>query len=200
MSTPEPTRFARLQQRYRDHDMPWDQALPPPEVIAIAERLPPGRLLDLGCGTGRASLFLAAHGWQSDAVDFVPEAITLAELRVRTAGVTAQVRLHLASVTDLGFLGGPYDLAIDVGCMHGLAGAELHAYTAEVARLVRPAGCYLLFAHLREPDQAGRSGILATTVADHFGATFEFESVEPGVTVVGERRTASVWYTLRRRG
>jgi SAM-dependent methyltransferase len=75
MTTPEPTRFERLQQRYRANDLPWDRDLPPPEIIALAEHLPPGRVLDLGCGTARTSVFLAARGWQADAIDFVPDPI-----------------------------------------------------------------------------------------------------------------------------
>jgi SAM-dependent methyltransferase len=200
MTTPEPTRFTRFQQRYRDGDLPWDHDLPPPEIIAMAERLPSGRILDLGCGTARASVFLAARGWEADGVDFVPEAIALAEERVRTAGMAAQVRLHVGSVTDLSFLVGPYDLAIDVGCMHGFEGADLHAYAAEVVRLVRPAGCFLLFAHLREPDQEGSTGIPDATIMNLFADTFAFETVEYGTTVVGDRQMDSAWYTLRRCG
>jgi SAM-dependent methyltransferase len=200
MTTSEPTRFERLQQRYRTGDMPWDHELPPPEVIAMAERLAPGRVLDLGCGTARASVFLAARGWEADSVDFVPEAIALAEARVRTAGLAAQVRLHVGSVTNLSFLVEPYDLAIDVGCMHGFEGEDLHAYAAEVTRLVRPAGCFLLFAHLREPDQDGLVGIPDAQIMELFADTFVFEAVERGTTVVGDLRTASAWYTLRRCG
>lgn len=97
------TRFQRFQQRYRDGEIPWDADLPPPEVIAVADVLPPERALDLGCGTGRACVYLAARGWSVDGVDFVPEAIMRAEERIRRAGVTDRVRLFAASVTDLHF-------------------------------------------------------------------------------------------------
>ena len=61
------TRFQRLQQRYRDGNIPWDHDLPPPEVIAVAAELPPGRVLDLGCGTARVRLSGSAGmggGWR----------------------------------------------------------------------------------------------------------------------------------------
>jgi len=32
----------------------------------------------LGCGPGRASIYLARRGWQVDGVDFIPDAIELA--------------------------------------------------------------------------------------------------------------------------
>ncbi len=34
---------------------PWDSGVPPPELVSVVEgpgALPPGRALDLGCGTG----------------------------------------------------------------------------------------------------------------------------------------------------
>ncbi|NTU83074.1 MAG: hypothetical protein HGA45_27510, partial [Chloroflexales bacterium] len=45
--------LADMRRRYREGDLPWEAPLPPPEVLAAAERLPPGRALDLGCGSGR---------------------------------------------------------------------------------------------------------------------------------------------------
>ena len=42
------------------------------------------RILDLGCGPGRASIYLARLGWQVDGVDFVPQAIATARQRARS--------------------------------------------------------------------------------------------------------------------
>lgn len=200
METTEPTRFERLQERYRQRDLPWDHELPPPEIRAAAERLAPGRVLDLGCGSARASIYLAARGWEADGVDFVPEAIDLARERVRTAGQEARVRLYVASVTALSFLQPPYDLAIDVGCLHGLEAAERLAYAAEVARLVRPGGRYLLFAHLHNPGAEPTPASMPDgAIETLFAPTFAIVHRERGTTVVAEQQWASAWYELVRR-
>ena len=104
-----------MQQRYRAHDVPWDQPLPPPEIIALADELPPGKALDLGCGPGRTSIYLAQRGWQCDGIDFVPEAIALAQERAAQAGVADHARFTVGSVTHLEGMAPPYDLAIDIG-------------------------------------------------------------------------------------
>lgn len=200
MSDDGSERFARLQQRYQTGDMPWDDELPPPEILDLARTLTPGRAIDLGCGTARAGVHLARAGWRVDGIDFVPEAIALAEQRVARAGVGARVRLFRASAAELAFLDEPYDLAVDVGCMHGMAGAELRGYAREVARLVAPGGRYVLFAHLRDQDaDEAAIGIARATVFALFRDTFALETDVPGTTDVAGQRWTSAWLYFRRR-
>src|SRR5438094_2470314 len=60
-------------ERYRSEDEP--EPAPTPLLVKTAERLQPGRALDLACGTGRNALWLAEHDWNVTAVDGAPSAI-----------------------------------------------------------------------------------------------------------------------------
>ena len=44
-------------------------------VVAVASELTPGTALDLGCGEGGDSLWLAEQGWRVTGVDISPTAV-----------------------------------------------------------------------------------------------------------------------------
>lgn len=198
----ETTAYDRFRERYEEGHVPWDDPLPPPEIIALAEELAPGQGLDLGCGYGRAAIFLAQRGWTMDGVDFIPQAITEARQRARAAGVAGRARFHVASAAALAFLAPPYDLAIDIGCMHSFGEELLAGYRAELARLLSPGGRYVLFAHLRGDEGAGEDaprGIPEATIMSLMELDFVLERVERGTTQVEDKPAwNSAWFWFRR--
>ena len=198
----EPSAYDRFRERYDEGRVPWDDPLPPPEIMALADTLPPGRGLDLGCGYGRAAIYLAQRGWSMDGVDFVPQAIAVARQRARAAGVADRARFHVALAAALPFLAPPYELALDIGCMHSFSEELLLGYRAEVARLLPPGASYVLFAHLRGDDEAGDDGprgIPEATLLNLMGGDFILEHVERGTTQVEDKPPwNSGWFWFRR--
>lgn len=174
---------------------PWDTGIVPPEVVELVERReePPGRALDLGCGTGTSSLYLARHGWEVVGVDFSVMAVRRARRRARRTGLP--VRFYRADVTDLSFLSGPFDLALDIGCLHGIPPKGRERYASEVTRLVRPGGLYMLYAFLPRPGGPSRRGITPEEIRHLFGPGFRVERQEGGEDPSGR---GSVWYWMRR--
>jgi cyclopropane fatty-acyl-phospholipid synthase-like methyltransferase len=202
--------YERFLERYQDERIPWDDPLPPPELIELAQRLPPGRALDLGCGFGRAAIYLALRGWSADGVDFVAQAIDEARRRAEAARVAPRAKFYHSSVTDLRFLQPPYDLAIDIGCMHSFDEDELRAYAGELHRLLIPGGYFLLFAHAHQDswveidpvtgEETQRShGIPEASILELFADGFVLERVERGSTQVEDRPPwPSAWFWFRR--
>ena len=62
---------------YETNEEPWTK--PDATLIAEAEGLSPGKSLDLGCGEGAESLWLAEQGWQATGLDYAPAAIATFE-------------------------------------------------------------------------------------------------------------------------
>ena len=184
---------------YRLGFKPWDSGIPPPELVEVIEgarRLTPGRALDLGCGTGTTTIYMASKGWEATGVDFVPRAIKTARAKAARAAASAVfivgdvTRLHELTI-EPGF-----DLLFDQGCFHSLPEAAQPAYAREISRMARSGATYLLYAFGPQPADKRRPffprGLSPDDVRTRFG---EFELVEarPGTDPFG-----SHWYTLRR--
>lgn len=197
-------RRLRFVWRYLRGDVPWDSGIVPPEIVAWIENHaaagePPGRALDIGCGTGTTSLYLAERGWTVVGVDFAPNAIWRARQKARRQA-TQRVSFRVADVSRPDFLTdeAPFDLAIDVGCLHGLTPDQRLTYAAHLARLTRPGATYLLYAFMPRPSRDGtrQIGIDLLELRRLLGAAFEVIDV-----TLGEEVTTPVpsgWYTLQR--
>ena len=174
---------------------PWDTGVTPPEVVELVEggSLPPGRALDLGCGTGTNCIYLAGHGWEAVGVDFSAVAIRRARRKARRAGV--RCRFYRADVTDLSFLERPFDLALDIGCLHDVPPERRGQYAAGVVRLVRPGGLYMLYAFAPRPGRPSPRALAPEQVGQLFAPAFVVERQEGGEDPTGPR---SAWYWLRR--
>jgi len=174
---------------------PWNTGGTPPEVKAFVEArdVPPGRALDLGCGTGKNTVYLARHGWEAVGVDISLIAILQARWRASTA--SARCQFHRADVTDLHFLEDPFDLALDIGCLHSLLLDDREPYAEEIARLTRPGGWYMLYAFTPRPAESPARGIAPDSVEALFSPTFRIERQEGGEDPTGP---PSAWYWLRR--
>ena len=128
--------FYRL--AYRAGRPAWDSDEPHPGLNEIISGRQPGRVLDLGCGTGADGVLLARHGWEVVGVDFVSAAVDAAVERARGTGSSARF-LH-GDVTQLHKAGvvGPFDLIIDIGCYHVVPSDLRDAYVSEVAAVAHP--------------------------------------------------------------
>jgi len=195
-------RRLRFVWRYERGDAPWDSGVVPPEIVAWVERADrPGRALDLGCGTGTTSLYLAERGWDVTGVDFAPNAIWRARRKAARRALTGRAHFLAADVSrpDLLRDAPPCDLLIDVGCLHGLLPERRASYAANVARLSAPGASYLLYAFMPHLSARGEQrGLTPDDVRALFAPAFTV--VETAVGVEATHPRPSAWYTLRRSG
>jgi SAM-dependent methyltransferase len=115
--------------------------------------LPPGSALDLGCGTGDSSIYLAQHGWNVTAVDFVPKALD----KARAKAGDLSINFFQADVTQLSRvgIGANFQLIVDNGCLHNMSDADRDAYVREVSAVAVPDARLLIVAFL----PGGRFGV-----------------------------------------
>ncbi len=178
--------------RYLRGQTPWDTGITPPEVMEFLAQTPAGKALDLGCGTGTNAITLARHGWQVTAVDFSPRAIQKARQKAASAGLS--IAFHVADVTNLSMLHGPYDYVLDIGCLDRKSHEGRRRYARELERLTAPSSWYMLYAWLPRPWRGSLWGISVEEVHSLFGSLFTRERY-----VIGEEKGhPSAWYWYRR--
>ncbi len=136
---------------------PWDTGVSPPELIQFIESHPPGRAIDIGCGTGTNLITLARSGWKVTGVDFAPRAIHLAWKKMKSANVQAELSVNDA--TRLQGITGPFDLALDIGCFHNLAGKGQEKYLDQLARILAPGGYWLMYGFFRPDEDLAPPGL-----------------------------------------
>ena len=62
-----------------------------PFLVAVADRLPPGRALDVAMGEGRNAIFLARRNYQVVGIDRRAAAVVAAQRAARAAGVPLEM-------------------------------------------------------------------------------------------------------------
>src|SRR5262245_62109539 len=160
----------------------------------------PGRALDLGCGMGHASIYLAQQGWKVTGIDVVERALRAARRRASKQGVDVEFvhgdisRLAQAGVT------GSFDLFVDLGCFHILPDRERQLYCDSILQVAAPNALLILFAlgpnqHFLGPRGATRNDI--ERALSH-GWSIESEWVEAELPYRLPKGATATWYRLRR--
>ena len=93
--------------RYADQERLWS-GQPNGALVAEVAGLTPGRVLDVGCGEGADSVWLAGRGWQVTALEVSGVALQRAAGHARDAGVT--VRWIHAELTEARLPPASFDL------------------------------------------------------------------------------------------
>jgi SAM-dependent methyltransferase len=188
----------------------WDRSVPTSALVELVEgasSAPPGRALDIGCGTGTESIYLAEHGWDVTGVDMVPKALAIARRKAAATGVSPRfVEADVTRLRDFG-IGDGYTLLLDFGCFHTIPADRRDAYVESVSEAAAPGSTFLLFGFARPPRLAPmRAGVTIGEVRERFNDDrWELVSAErtsaDAIEVAGNRVDESfeLWsYRLRR--
>ncbi|HEX9983031.1 MAG TPA: methyltransferase domain-containing protein [Thermoanaerobaculia bacterium] len=136
--------MAKFYQKAAGHPerLPWHQEAPPHILTAaVAKRNGRGRALDVGCGAGVFTTWLAEQGMEVTGIDLFPEAAAMARARAEQHHVKPEL-----VVGDLFAYepARPFDLVFDSGCLHSLVGGSVPAYKRKLLSWLAPGGDYVL--------------------------------------------------------
>ncbi|WAH52876.1 tellurite resistance methyltransferase TehB [Pseudescherichia vulneris] len=120
------------------------------EVLAAAALIPPGKTLDLGCGNGRNSLYLAANGYSVTAWDKNPMSIANIE-RIKAAEGLTHLEIATVDLNALTFEG-EYDFIFSTVVMMFLEPQTIPGLIANMQRATVPGGYNLIVAAMDTDD------------------------------------------------
>lgn len=177
-------------------DLPWHRETPPNLLVRATEAREgalgrPGRAVDLGCGVGVYSIWLARRGWHVVAIDFSAPAVAFARDLFAREGVSVDLREGDVCKFDPG---APFDLVLDSGCLHSMSGRAREVYRERLAtEWLLPGGEYVLNHFLRHffmlpPNGRKRDAIVEEIMAARPTLRLEAHEVEPAVEYVGGRQ------------
>jgi len=101
-----------------------------------------GRILDLGCGTGRHLVFLESLGYQTYGMDISPTGILYSRKWLQEKGHTA--RVLMADMTSLPYSSSSFHVIISTYVIHHNTLADIRETVQEIQRLLIPGGTILL--------------------------------------------------------
>lgn len=186
---------------YRLGFTPWDGHPLASSLRGLVEdktALPPSTALDLGCGTGDNSIYLAKHGWQVTGADFVPKALDKARVKARSDKVAIDfVHADVTQLSSAG-VGGDFALIVDNGCLHGMSADDRDAYVREVTAVAAPDGRLLVVAFI-PGGSFGVPGIDPTEMEQRFSPTWTLVSSGDEPSMDHNGKNPGRYYLFQRR-
>lgn len=140
---------------YEYNSLPWHTDNPDATLVSLIEKglILPGKALDLGCGAGTNSIYLASKGFRVVGIDISKTAVEIAKKRCIDAGRSC--KFYVGDVLDSELLkhqekrrsdGGDekFDFVFDRGCFHHLTRKDKPKYMRIVHDYLRNGGKFFL--------------------------------------------------------
>ncbi|MFK4565478.1 class I SAM-dependent methyltransferase [Enterococcus sp. UD-01] len=123
----------------------WVSGTANPELVSLVfnEKIPnSSKILEIGCGIGSESTFLAVRGMNVTAMDISESAIQTATKIADLYGV--KVHWKVGNILTVDLLENHYDVITDQGCFHHLSNDEREIYVKQVNKALKPGGMLLI--------------------------------------------------------
>ena len=171
-------------------------------IAHLKRELPPllkeAKILEIGCGNGVYSLWLAQQGYEVFGMDIAPTAIEWAKQMAEKQGVNAHFTVGNVLELDAVYPKDSFDFVLDGYCLHCIIGDDRQKLLHSVKKVLRPGGYFLLQTMCNEPveeavrgcyDAESRCMIVNGIAGRYFGKAenIKQELAEAGFTLETER-------------
>lgn len=154
---------------------PWEIGHPQKAFVELFKNkeLLPGRILDIGCGTGENAIFLTQNGFSVVGIDLVPSAIEKAKQKAEKLGV--EIDFSIGDALQLRYMPDEFDSVIDSGVFHVFDDQSRRVYIDQIAKVLRKDGGYfmLCFSENEPKDWGGPRRVSKNEIEEALSPAFE---------------------------
>jgi SAM-dependent methyltransferase len=192
----------RLEERYQAGDIPWELGRVDANLVNILYKrnIKSGRVLDVGCGIGTCTIWLAENGYEAAGIDVSGTAIRQAKENALKKGVS--VSFHALDFLKKTVKEKPFDFLFDRGCFHSFDSDEDRLHFAENAAFhLKEKGLWFCIAGSSDDEREGkgppkRSAAEIVTVVEPF---FEIQFIAAGLMDSNRKPVPKAWICLMRK-
>lgn len=161
---------------YRARSAPWLIDQPQPAITGLhRDGWLRGSVLDVGCGAGEHTMYLAERGHTVLGVDFSPVAVEVARAAVAARGVPA--RFEVADAMALDDLP-RFDTIVDSALFHIFGAADRARYVRSLGAACRPGGhVFVLALAVSDTEPGFGPRIHDSVIRDAFGEGWTLEEL-----------------------
>ncbi len=112
---------------------------------------PPAKILDLGCGVGRHTIYFASLGYDVSAMDLSEEGIKSTKEWLKKEGLKAQV--EIGKMTDLKYDDDSFNLVLAFNVIYHAFKPDMIKTISEIFRVLKPGGYFFGTILTKDPKQ-----------------------------------------------
>jgi len=176
----------RVYREYPLEELPWELGRPREVLVSVIEsgRVKPGKALDICCGAGTNTVYMALKGFNVTGLDISSQAIRYARHKAREAGV--KIRFVVGNALDFPFEDEEFDFVFDMGCFHHIIIEDREKFIQGLCRILkRDTGQYLLVC-FSDRNGSAWNHFTKEQLAQYFSDRFKFQNVEHFGSVEGD--------------
>jgi SAM-dependent methyltransferase len=161
--------------------IPWNLEQPPELLAELVQsgRVQPCDAVDVGCGAGNYTVWLASLGFRMTGMDISPTALGLAAQLAREKGVTCRF-LEEDITGDVAEHESEFDFGYDWEVLHHVFPEKRETFVDNVRRMLRPGATHLSVCFSEQDLSFGGEGRYRKTPLDttlYFSSEEEIEQV-----------------------
>jgi len=188
-------------QKYQAGDTPWDTGRPDFNLVQTVTAMPvdPCQALDIGCGTGNNSIWLAQNNFTVTGIDTADTAIQKAGEKAALEQVKCTFLLNDIFTDQIA--GAPFGFVFDRGCFHSFnSDQERKLFAEKVAGHLAPAGLWLsIIGNADEKREFGPPQRTATEIITAVESSFEIISLTTSRFESNHPNPPRAWVCLMRK-